>query len=374
MSEISTVLNNNISYNLYEYCKYDSLEYSYRGMVDSDVVENILSLAEANLSNAKEQTLIRKKVYFVMVECLQNITRHQEINTDPNFDQNAIFILRRKKTSYSITSANLIKDTEVEKLRTKIDNINAMTSDELKDYARKVLSNGTFSSKGGAGLGLIEMARKAGTKFQYIFVPTKYEMSMFYMTIEIPVNKDEIPIPDTKAIDNVRKYHRLLQDANIALNYSGMLSQGNLKTLMNILGKQINTSKALKLKVNNIMIEMLQNIICHADRREHESENSCYGMFVVSQDKKHLKISTANFIKNSKIPQVQNLLEKINKSDKAQRSEMGRNPNTPGQGFITIINKSRHPYTYNFNKIDNTFSLYSIDAFLEKEYEGNITM
>jgi hypothetical protein len=53
---------------------------------------------------------------------------------------------------------------------------------------------------------------------------------------------------------------------------------------------------------------------------------------------------------------------------------MGRNHNTPGQGFITIINKSRHPYTYNFNKIDNTFSLYSIDAFLEKEYEGNITM
>ncbi|MBQ5575524.1 MAG: hypothetical protein IIT37_05710, partial [Bacteroidales bacterium] len=141
MSE--NIVHDNIAYPLYKHTKGGRLEYSYRGIVDSTIVEYILALAEANFTDTKEQIQVRKRVYFIMVEALQNITRHQDVYNDPDFDQSALFILKRKEQSYSITTANLIFDSAIESLRGKIDKINAMDADELKAYAKEVLSNGT---------------------------------------------------------------------------------------------------------------------------------------------------------------------------------------------------------------------------------------
>ena len=372
MSGNSIVLDN-IAYPLYKHTKGGRLEYSYRGIVDSTAVEHILALAEANFTDSKEQILVRKRVYFIMVECLQNITRHQDISDDPDFDQSALFIMKRKEQSYSITSANLIFDSAIEPLREKIDKINAMDADQLKNYAKEVLSNGTFSKKGGAGLGLIEMARKSGSKFQYEFIPSKYGMSMFYMNLEIPMSK-EITLPrDPQRISKLRQYRSMLQQFHIALIYSGTLTQSNLKNLLSILAKQINTTKLLKNRVNTLMIEMLQNIVSHADRREGENENACYGMFAVSEDKQYIKLTSANHIRNAHVPETQKILDLVNESERGTRDTLFHR-DAPGQGFIAIANKSRNKYTYSFDKIDDEFSLYSLNVFLTKDNEQSVTI
>ena len=371
MSE--NIVHDNIAYPLYKHTKGGRLEYSYRGIVDSTIVEHILALAEANFTDSKEQILVRKRVYFIMVECLQNITRHQDIYDDPDFDQSALFIMKRKEQSYSITSANLIFDNAIEPLREKIDKINAMDADQLKEYSKEVLSNGTFSNKGGAGLGLIEMARKSGSKFQYEFIPAKYGMSMFYMNLEIPMSKNITLTRDPQRISKIRQYRSMLQQFHVALIYSGTLTQSNLKNLLSILAKQINTTKLLKNRVNTLMIEMLQNIVSHADRREGENENACYGMFAVSEDKKYIKLTAANHIRNSKVQETQKILDVINESEKGKRDEMFHQ-DAPGKGFIAIANKSRNKYTYYFDQIDDEFSLYSLNVFLTKDNEQSVTI
>jgi hypothetical protein len=372
MSDNNIVLDN-IAYPLYKHTKGGRLEYSYRGIVDSTIVEHILALAEANFTDSKEQILVRKRVYFIMVECLQNITRHQDVYDDPDFDQSALFILKRKEQSYSITSANLIYDQAIEPLREKLEKVNSMDADQLKEYAKQVLSNGTFSSKGGAGLGLIEMARKSGSKFQYEFVPAKYGMSMFYLNLEIPMSKTITLTHDQQRIDKIRQYRSLLQQCNVALLYSGTLTQGNVKSLLSILAKQINTTKLLKSRVNNLMIEMLQNILRFGDRREGDSDNGCFGMFIVSEDRKFIKLTSANLIKNSNIEYTRKILDIINNADKDQRAGMYHD-DSPGKGFIAIANKSRNKYTYFFNIIDGDFSLYSLNVFLTKENEQSVAM
>ena len=372
MSEKSVLLDN-IAYPLFKHTKGGRLEYAYRGIVDSTIVEHILALAEANFSDTKEQILVRKRVYFIMVEALQNITRHQDVYDDPDFDQSALFILKRKEHSYSITTGNLIFDTAIESLREKIDKVNGMDADQLKEYAKQVLSNGTFSNKGGAGLGLIEMARKSGSKFQYEFVPAKYGMSMFYLNLEIPMSKDVTLVRDPNRITKIRQYRSLLQQCSVALMYSGTLTQSNLKNLLSILAKQISTTKLLKARVNNLMIEMLQNILRFGDRREGDTEKGCYGMFVVSEDKKILKLTSANLIKNSNIEYTTQILDIVNNADKDQRAEMYHD-DSPGKGFIAIANKSRNKYTYFFDQIDDQFSLYSLNVFLTKDNEHNVTI
>ncbi len=369
------VQDNNIAYDLYGIFHKYSLEYTYRGVVDSSVVENILSLAESSFGDVKEQLLIRKKVYFVMVESLQNITRHQEFADDPDFDQTGLFILRRSNNSYSITSANLIKEDAIETLKKKIDIVNSKNAEELKEYAREVLSKGKFSEKGGAGLGLIEMARKAGTKFKYRFVPYKHGFYTFYLNIEIPIKKDDfVEQEGKKLMDDSEKYHKMLQQNNVVLNFSGQINQSNLKTLLNILGRQVKTSKLLKTKLHCVMIEMLQNILQHAYRMNEETEQQCFGMFYIRQDKEHMKLVAANHIDNKAIKELGIIHNKIRNCKKEDRNTLFAELDGKGQGVMAIINKSRHDFDENFWKLNNDYSLYAISAYLDKESEKDITM
>ena len=375
MSEQDTARNKEIAYQLTKYVSNDSLEYIYRGNVNSAIAENILCLAENNIGQSREKILIRKRIYFIMVECLQNITRHQEKITDRKNDNEGLFIMRKKKFAYYITSGNLIKNDTIDSLKEKIEKINNLDAEELKEYSRMVLDNGTFSSKGGAGLGLIEMARKSGRKFRYEFIKLDDEYSFFYLHLSIPYNKIQSQEEDTEeerkeyeqwSVKDIISLHKILTANNILLNFNGLLKQDNLKNLMSILSRQITTSKVLKTRVYSTMIEILQNILQHADNKDKTQEGGNYGMFFISQEKEHLLLSAANYIDNKKVAALKSLLDKVNNADKDQRMQLVRTGES-GHGFATLINKSHHPLEYSFTPIDAATSLYSITIRLEKD-------
>ena len=68
------------------------------------------------------------------------------------------------ENEYSIITGNYILSANVEALKSKLDRINLMSKDELKEYYKEILNNDTFSEKGGGGLGMIDIARKSGQK------------------------------------------------------------------------------------------------------------------------------------------------------------------------------------------------------------------
>jgi hypothetical protein len=70
-------------------------------------------------------------------------------------------------------------------LKEKIDKINSLSKDELKDFYKFVLNNQTFSEKGGGGLGLIDMARKTGNKLEYQFSSFNPEFDFFNLNVLI---------------------------------------------------------------------------------------------------------------------------------------------------------------------------------------------
>jgi lipoate synthase len=48
----------------------------YKGNVDSDVINHVLDTVEDKMVEVKEQSKLRKKVYNVLVESLQNLYHH----------------------------------------------------------------------------------------------------------------------------------------------------------------------------------------------------------------------------------------------------------------------------------------------------------
>lgn len=139
----------------------------YRGEMSQEIVVALLNLTENKLSQANSDSSIRSRVFSVMVECLQNITQHSE--KSEFMTSNVFMIGYTADKGYSIYSGNVINGGKVEELREKIVRINTMTEEELKDFYKYMIRNGSSSGGSGSGLGLIQIARKTGKPLDFDF-------------------------------------------------------------------------------------------------------------------------------------------------------------------------------------------------------------
>ncbi|MCS6967843.1 MAG: SiaB family protein kinase [Cytophagales bacterium] len=161
----------------------------YKGEVSDNATERILSVAHKKLAEIEPQTGIRKRVFNILVELVQNVYHHHEVINSSGLQlQHEPFIkLFRYDGGYCLATGNVLTNSEVPFLKEKLEMINSMSDDKLKRFYLDTLANGIISEKGGAGLGLIEIARKSGRKFIYDFYPVNEEFSFFNLMITIPV-------------------------------------------------------------------------------------------------------------------------------------------------------------------------------------------
>jgi hypothetical protein len=165
---------------------------SYKGNIDSDVINHILDSAENTMMEMKEPSRLRKKVYNVLVESLQNLYHHVDKVPDDFEDQTSdrfgMFILKKVSGGYNIITGNFVHNDNVEKLEEKIKRINRSGHDEIKELYKFILNHQRISAKGGGGLGLVDIARKTGNKLVYSF--RKYNEKYFFFYLDIMVNEE----------------------------------------------------------------------------------------------------------------------------------------------------------------------------------------
>jgi hypothetical protein len=84
-----------------------------------------------------------------------------------------------------LTTCNPIQNEDIDKLKEHINNINNLDKEGLRQLFRSTLTNGKFSSKGGAGLGFIEMAKVSGEKINFSFetIDDKYSYYVCWILI-----------------------------------------------------------------------------------------------------------------------------------------------------------------------------------------------
>jgi hypothetical protein len=143
----------------------------YEGEVNHQITKTFTSMADENMGKVSEDDSVRKKVYHVMVECLQNICKHADDGdqSDTAFSGNGIFIVGRDDAEYHIISGNAVDPAQKEKITQSLDFVNSLDKDKLKELYFKKLKEGSISEKGGAGLGFIDMVKKTGHKLEYHF-------------------------------------------------------------------------------------------------------------------------------------------------------------------------------------------------------------
>jgi len=159
----------------------------YEGDFTQETTKSILTMAERNLESAGEESTIKKKIFNVMVEALQNIVKHSDDSREDEVTNHhaAIFLIGHERSQYSIMSGNPVKNVNLPALKGALEHINSLDKDGLKDLYKEIIKNTTISEKGGAGLGFVDMARKSGEKLEWAFIPMNDEYSFFCLKVNI---------------------------------------------------------------------------------------------------------------------------------------------------------------------------------------------
>ena len=174
-------------FDFYDKMERNNIMLSFKGEITAELLTSVLQIMESKLDNMQEEPKIKKKVYNVLVECLQNLYHHlDEISPDMNDKiRSAIFMIGKIDNEYHILTGNYIKNTNIASLQKRLDDINLLSKEELKEYYKAILNNGEMSDKGGGGLGMIDIARKTGQKLDFNFNPIDEQFSFFSLNIKI---------------------------------------------------------------------------------------------------------------------------------------------------------------------------------------------
>jgi hypothetical protein len=173
----------------------DDVLIAYKGNVSSELISNVLEVVESRMDDYSETSKIRKKVYNVLVESLQNLYHHIEVlppDLQKDYDEKfGILVVSRIESKYKISTGNFIETEKVDQLKSRIDKINSMGPEELKDMYKFILNHQKLSQKGGGGLGLVDIARKTGNSLDYSFHKYNSEYSFFNLDVYIDSEEDK---------------------------------------------------------------------------------------------------------------------------------------------------------------------------------------
>jgi len=159
----------------------------HKGKIDSDLINKVLDKVEETLVTKNETPRLRKKVYNVLVESLQNLYHHGGAVPgdfeDKTSEKYGILTINKINEGYRIVTGNFIRSIDVKELEEKIERINGSNHEEITELYKFILNHQRISSKGGGGLGLVDIARKTGNKLDYVFKEYDDKNSFFYLNI-----------------------------------------------------------------------------------------------------------------------------------------------------------------------------------------------
>lgn len=178
------------AYQLYKTMKTNEINLVYEGEVTQDITKTFTSLTERNMAKSEESNQVQRRVFNVMVECLQNISKHADTLSDDDEDERrGIVMVSRGEESYKIITGNVIKNDKIPGLKESLEHINSLDKAGLSSLYKQQIVESKISEKGGAGLGLIDIAKKTGSKLSYQFKELNEEVSFFILTSTINRNR-----------------------------------------------------------------------------------------------------------------------------------------------------------------------------------------
>lgn len=160
--------------------------FAFSGCISYNLLATVSTAVKENLEESGSNRELYN-VYYIFVELLQNIMNYstKKIGSKDN-GVGTCFVARDRDTNkFSICSGNMISCNSENVIREKIDKINSCNKDELKALHKEIRKFGKDVHDKGAGLGLVEIARKSSNKLKYNIASIDGKNSYFEIYVEV---------------------------------------------------------------------------------------------------------------------------------------------------------------------------------------------
>jgi len=333
----------------------------YRGPFLDKFTNTILEVSKGARGHGAQDGNISKKVSFMLVECFQNILKHAEnISSIEHLRcDEGMFSFKSMQGAFVINSINVIQNNEIEKLSALVAQVNSLSETDLKQYYLNHLQNNTLSEKGGAGLGLIEMARKSGQKILHNIESLDEKFSLFHQQITLLRGENRNDENFSHQLGESRAYYKKMIEEKFLLLYKGDFSQKSILPLLEIVEHNVGEKQGAdrrSQKAAHVLVEVLQNISKHATLANGAESRS--GIFMLGKENGSLFILAGNLVSVSEKIVLEEKLEYLSSLDNEELRELHKNTmratlrfenkNNSGLGLIEVAKASTEALKYQF--------------------------
>lgn len=157
--------------------------FCYSGFMTEQILTGIAQALKSKLAIDETDKKIAKGLFSILVEQVQNVIRYSAEYEPPDDASSelryGVLIVGKKDDKFHVTCGNLILNHDVQRLRNNLSEVQGMGKDELKAKYKETLKGDTPEGSKGAGVGFLDIARRARHGFNFDFHPVNDEHSYF---------------------------------------------------------------------------------------------------------------------------------------------------------------------------------------------------
>lgn len=173
--------------------------------------------------------------------------------------------------------------------------------------------------------------------------------------------------------------HKVMLKQSLLLVYEGEFNQEITKSVLAMAERNMDSfgeQRKVKTKVFNILVELLQNIFKHSQSYQEEIYGKNNAIFSLAKTDDYYFVLSGNPLFTSEVASLKNRLEQINLLDavglkeeyrrimKSNKSNVGKeglsDKGGAGLGFIDMAKKSGNKIRFDFEKINDELSFFSL--------------
>jgi hypothetical protein len=164
----------------------EGIMFAYSGYVTEPVLHGVGEALKRQLEIQDADTKTVRSVFAIFVEQMQNMIRYsaeklkagEELETPKELSY-GVLTIGQEGDDYVVHAGNLIYRQDVERMQGRLSAISAMDKEQLKVAYKEQLKAGPDEHSKGAGIGFIEIARRASRPIEFDFMDAEDGYAFF---------------------------------------------------------------------------------------------------------------------------------------------------------------------------------------------------
>ena len=165
----------------------EGIMFAYSGYVTEPVLQGVGEALKRKLVIQDVDTKTIRSVFAIFVEQMQNMIHYSAEKITPQMELQARTELRfgvltigqEESGDYVVHAGNLVLRDDVERMRRRLSKVSEMNKEQLKVAYKEQLKGEPDKFSKGAGIGFIEIARRASKPIEFDFIDVDGEHAFF---------------------------------------------------------------------------------------------------------------------------------------------------------------------------------------------------